>query len=192
MSLPGALASVTAALDRAGVRWFVGGSVASIAYGEIRTTQDLDVIADLAPVDVAPVCQALVADFFVDENFVAEAVRSGSSCNVVHRATGFKVDIFVLRRREFSRAEMDRRIRLDLAAGVRAYVATPEDCILTKLEWYEKGGRVSDRQWRDILGLLKARHGVLDLDHLWRWAPSLAVEEMLRRALREAGVDAQR
>lgn len=181
-----ALAALVAAMEQVGVRWFVGGSVASVVHGEIRTTQDMDVVAEVGPEHVAALVNALRRDFFVDPAFVAEAVRSGSSCNVIHRDSGFKVDLFVLRRREFSRVEMERRQRIEVQAGVSTWVASAEDCVLTKLEWYAKGGGVSDRQWRDILGVLKAQRGALDIAYLERWSAALGVAELLHRAVREA------
>lgn len=187
MTLPAAVASLTGAFERLGIAWFVGGSVASVVYGEIRTTQDVDIVADLAPAHVPALAAALAAEFFVDAEFLAEAVRTGTSCNLIHRTTGFKVDVFVLRKREFSRVEMARRVPFEFAKGQRAYLATVEDCVLTKLEWYGKGGRVSDRQWRDVLGLLKGREATIDRSYLQQWAPALGVGESLQRALREAG-----
>jgi hypothetical protein len=114
-------------------------------------------------------------------------VHTGKPCNLIHRTTGFKVDVFVLRKREFSRVEMARRVPFEFAKGQRAYLAAVEDCVLTKLEWYEKGGRVSDRQGRDVLGLLKGREAGIDRSYLQQWAPALGVGESLQRALREAG-----
>ena len=173
-----ALRSVAAVLERLGIPWFVGGSVASLVHGEIRTTQDVDVVVDLRPE---------LVDELVDGEFVRLAVRSGSSCNLVHRESGMKVDLFLLRRRPFSREEMRRRLPVPLQPGLVTNVATAEDCVLTKLEWFEKGGRVSERQWRDVQGIVRVQGQHLDLAYLQRWAGELGVGEVLERALRREG-----
>ena len=67
----------------------------------------------------------------------------------------------------------------------KGYVASAEDIILAKLEWYRLGGEVSDRQWRDILGVLKVQAGRVDLDYLRHWAAELKVDDLLQRALKE-------
>ena len=68
----------------------------------------------------------------------------------------------------------------------KAYVTTAEDIVLAKLEWYRLGGGVSDRQWRDILGVLKVQAGRLDLDYLQEWAVELGVADLLQRASKES------
>ena len=123
-----------------------------------------------------------------DEDFVRDAMQRRSSCNLIHRTTGFKVDLFLRRDRAFSRAEMERARTVELTPGVKMRVASAEDCVLSKLECYEKGGQFSDRQWRDVLGVIKEQGATLDLQHLQDWAQELGLVELLARALREAGI----
>lgn len=182
-----ALHSVSAALDRLGVPWFIGGSVASLVHGEIRTTQDVDIVVDLRQEQVAALVATLRQEFLVDAEFVLLAVRTGSSCNLVHRDTGMKVDLFLLRQRPFSREEMRRRLPFPIEPGFTPNVATAEDCVLTKLEWFARGGRVSDRQWRDVQGIVRVQGGSLDLTYLRRWAAELGIDDLLERALRREG-----
>lgn len=182
-----ALVAIGGVLQRMGIPWFVVGSVASLVHGEIRTTQDVDIVLDVQAHQVDELVAALAPDFFVDPVFLAQSVRTGSSCNVLHRVTGMKVDLFPLRQRQFSRAEMARRTPVPIFPGVEATVATAEDCVLTKLEWFEKGGPVSDRQWRDILGIVRLQGFRLDREYLRRWAPELGVTDLLERALRGEG-----
>ena len=101
----------------------------------------------------------------------------------------FKVDVFIPLPRPFLRSQISRAQRqmFSLESEVSAKFASPEDTVLSKLEWYRMGGEVSDRQWRDILGVLKTRAGELDIDYLLKWADELKVSDLLKRILNEAG-----
>ena len=100
----------------------------------------------------------------------------------------FKVDVFIPRPRPFLRSQLARAQKqtFTFETEMSAKFASPEDTILSKLEWYRMGGEVSDRQWRDILGVLKTRAGELELDYLRQWAGQLKVNDLLERALKEA------
>jgi hypothetical protein len=100
----------------------------------------------------------------------------------------FKVDIFVRKPRPFDTKQLERRRASVIATDPEQtiYVTSSEDVILSKLEWYRMGGEVSDRQWRDVLGVLKTRAGELELDYLRKWAKELNVGDLLERALKEA------
>ena len=175
-------------LDRLNVPYFIGGSLASALYGEPRATIDADIIADLKNEHVAPLVRALSNEFYIAQDAALDAIRAQRSFNVIHLATSFKVDVFVRKRRAFDDAQFARRTRQIISADPErsAYIATAEDTILAKLEWYKIGGAVSDRQWRDILGVLKTQSDALDQDYLRRMANQLGVTDLLERALREA------
>ncbi len=100
----------------------------------------------------------------------------------------FKVDIFIPKPRPYSRAQFERRIRQFLSpeSEQQAYISSAEDNILAKLEWYRMGGEVSERQWRDILGILRTQSGRLDVAYMRQWAAALNVSDLLQRALLEA------
>jgi hypothetical protein len=179
---------VTGVLERLGVRYLIGGSLASILYGMVRTTQDSDIVTELRAADVTPFVQALQEEFYVDEEMISEAVRSRSSFNIIHRDSMFKVDVFIPPPHPFLQSQLTRARKqlLSMEPQVEAMVASAEDTLLAKLEWYRLGGEVSERQWRDVLGMLKVQAGVLDLAYMRRWAMELKVSDLLERALTEA------
>jgi hypothetical protein len=179
---------VTGEFEKLGVPYLIGGSLASTLYGMVRTTQDSDVIAEMRLENLQPFVLALQDEFYVDEEMVAEAIQRNSSFNLIHRDTVFKVDVFIPRQRPFLQSQLNRATRqtFSLETEISAKFASPEDTILSKLEWYRMGGEVSDRQWRDIIGVLKTRAGELDLEYLRKWATELHVGDLLERALRES------
>lgn len=184
-----ALEPVVDALESLGVRYRVGGSVASSALGVPRSTLDVDVACELRQHHVSALVDRLIETYYIDEDMVRDAIKRESCCNVIHLATMLKVDLFMRRSRPFEDVAFERTIRrtLDITPGGREFdLTTPEDIILHKLEWFEAGGRVSDRQWHDIVGVLAIQRD-LDRAYLQNWARELGVEELLAKALREVG-----
>jgi hypothetical protein len=179
---------VTAALEKLGVPYVIGGSMASTAHGRIRTTMDVDLVADLHLTHIDALVQTLGDAFYVDPDAARNAIRRRSSFNLIHLETVFKVDIFIPKDRAFDRQQLARGEKqlIGLEPEQTAYVASAEDIILAKLEWYRLGGEVSERQWRDIQGILEVSGHRLDQDYLRRWAATLAVSDLLELALSEA------
>jgi hypothetical protein len=186
-----ALVPVVDAFEELEIAYHIGGSVASSYYGIARATLDVDLVADLRPEHVNPLVERIQPDYYVDGEMIWDAIRHESSFNLIHLATMVKVDIFVAHKHAFD-DEVFRRVRQDaLEEGESArpfYLASPEDVILRKLEWYKASGSVSDRQWRDVLGILAVQAAALDKAYLQRWARTLGVAELLERALTEAGL----
>lgn len=174
-------------LDQLGVPWLVGGSVASSLHGIPRSTQDVDIVADLQGSHVAPLVASLEDRFYVDSEAVMGAVRARSSCNLIHLDSMTKVDIFAMRRDALSRSEMERRQVYEVGPGVHLPLASPEDIVLQKLDWFRKGGGVSQRQWRDVLGVLRVRGAELDQAYLQLAADGEGLRGLLDEAM--AGVD---
>ena len=177
------------ALDGLGVLYAIGGSLASALHGVMRATMDADLVAELRLEHAEPLAQALGDAFYVDAEMVRDAICRHSSFNVIHLETTFKVDIFVAKPRPFDRSQLDRR-QLFLVSEEperRAYVTSAEDIVLAKMEWYRMGDEVSDRQWRDLVGVLKVQGRRLDHDYMRRMAAQLEVTDLLARALEEAG-----
>jgi hypothetical protein len=179
---------VTGVFEGLGIPYLIGGSLASALYGMVRTTQDSDVVAELRPEHIHDFVSALQGEFHIDEEMIVDAIQHNSSFNIIHRETMFKVDVFVPHHRPFLQSQLARAQMqtFSFETEVSGRFASPEDTVLSKLEWYRMGGEVSDRQWRDILGVLKTRAGELELDYMRKWAEELKVMDLLERALKEA------
>lgn len=179
---------VVETLEMLGVPYLIGGSLASAVHGTVRATLDADIVADLRLDHADPLAQALGDAFYVDAEAIRDAIHRRSSFNVIHLETMFKVDVFVMKHRPFDQAQFGRRIEQVLATDPEctAYVASAEDTILAKLEWYRKGGEVSERQWRDVVGLFRVQGSLLDHVYLQKWGAELGVDDLLERAIAEA------
>jgi hypothetical protein len=191
-NVPDILAAITPiveALEELGVPCHIGGSVASSLYGLPRLTIDVDLVADLRMGHVQPLVKRLQAPYYIDEDMVRDAINRRSSFNIIHQDTILKVDVFIPKTRLFDQEEL-RRVQSKVLEGSDRtfFVASPEGTILNKLEWYRMGGEVSDRQWNDILGVLKVQGTHLDMHYLQKWAASLNVTDLLERALVDAGL----
>jgi hypothetical protein len=181
---------VASAFDVAGIHYFLGGSVASALYGEARSTRDIDFVAAIMPRQVEPLVATLGNEFYAEPQTIAESVAARRSFNVIHLETMVKVDIFPSKADVFSRSQFARRSGKQLSAGdpTLISVASAEDTVLSKLQWYRDGGCVSDRQWLDVLGVLKVQGAALDRGYLNDWARDLGLTELLGKALDEAGL----
>ena len=181
---------VARVLEDLRVPYAVGGSLASSMHGIPRSTQDGDLVADLRAEHVQPFLAAVADTFYVSPERVLQAVQRRSSFNLVHLKTMIKIDVFVLKADPLSLQEMARRQVLPVPGepGTTLHVASAEDTILQKLLWYENGNRVSDRQWTDVLGVLKVQRADLDFTYLKEWARQAGVEELLAKACEEAGI----
>ena len=166
---------VTQVLEKLNIPYLIGGSLASTLYGMVRTTQDSDIVAEMQPEHLQLFVSALQGDFYVDSEMIADSIQHHSSFNIIHRESMFKVDVFIPRPRPFLQSQLARVRKQTFLFDqeVSAKFSSPEDTILAKLEWYRLGSEVSERQWRDILGVLKTRTGELDLVYLRKWADEL-------------------
>lgn len=176
-------------LEEIGVPYHLGGSFASSIHGIPRQTHDADLVVELEARQVPRLVSALEADFYLDEEIIRQALGRGTSFNLVHLGSGFKIDLFPRGSGAFDRLEFTRhrRERLSQEPPLEVFVKSPEDTVLRKIEWYRNGGMTSDRQWTDVLGVLKTQGPDLDLEYLRRWAEELGLTLLLERALEEAG-----
>jgi hypothetical protein len=177
--------SVIDVLEALGVPYHVGGSFASSIHGLPRQTRDIDLVADLPLLAVPSFVARLGRDFYLDDEAIRRAIERRTQFNLIHLASGFKVDIFLPGPGAFDRNELARSAPFQLAEEPPRIVnvKSPEDTLLRKLVWYRGGGEISDRQWGDVLGIVRTQAERLDLPYLREWAGALGVADLLERAL---------
>ena len=154
-----AFAPLHAALDRAGVRYAIGGSWASTAFGEPRLTNGVDIVADFTPESLGRFLGSLPETFYADPEQARAALGLGRPFNVIYMPTAFKFDFFSARAFPLGVQELDRAVYLpgNGLSDAPAPFVTPEDILLAKLHWFREGGEVSNVQWRDIQGIVRNR-----------------------------------
>ena len=177
---------VATALERTGVAYLIGGSVASSLHGMARSSQDIDFAVDLREKDVPRLVSELGGDFDVDEEALASAARMRGSWNIFHVPTMTKIDLFMRRVDSFEDSEFARRVRFAPRPGVELWLKSAEDIVLRKLLWYRAGGEVSQRQWADVVEVLQVQAGRLDDGYLSDWASRLGIGDLLFRARADA------
>ena len=181
------LLHIAQVLEQLHIPYQVGGSFASSAHGMYRASADIDLVIDPTVEQLEALAQALESDFYVSRSAIAEALAARSTFNAIHNDTSFKLDFFIKGTSPFDAAELNRSIRQAVGdpGGHTVSIKTPEDTVLRKLDWFRRGGEVSERQWQDVLSILRASGGYLDEAHLDRWASELDVHDLLDRARRD-------
>ncbi|HEX7779230.1 MAG TPA: hypothetical protein VF424_08340 [Vicinamibacterales bacterium] len=177
---------VVAALDACRIPYTVGGSLASSFSGEPRASIDADILVEMTSAEVEPLINLLGAEFYADADALRRAVAEHGTTNLIHRPTGVKIDLFIAHSfLDARQLERRRHVRIATNPDRFLYVHSPEDILLQKLHWYRLGGEVSDRQWRDVLGLLVKQGHRLDRDYLAATATRADLTDLLERAYRE-------
>ncbi len=175
-------------LDNLGIRYAIGGSVASALYGTVRFTRDADITIQPFSSLTDRLYELLKDEFYVSREAMEEALKSHGSFNIIHFETAFKIDLFIQGPSEFEGRVLDRRhmLRLNETSPREVGVVSPEDIVLLKLRWFNMTGGTSERQWSDVLGVLAVQGESLDFEYLKHSARELGLEDLLNRAIREA------
>jgi hypothetical protein len=178
---------LSAAFDGLTISYAVVGSVASSARGSYRATEDIDVVVRILPEQAAELARILGTDWYADADQVRDAIAAGRSFNLIYIPYSQKVDVFPAKD-EFCEAQLQRATVLPLPAlgtGAEYPVASAEDTVLAKLQWYKAGGETSERQWTDISTVIRATPN-MDWAYVERWALRLGVDLLLARARMES------
>jgi len=182
------LKQLTDALNDMKIDYAIGGSIASSVYGKVRFTQDADItVASFA--DMAEqLYNILKQNFYISKNAMYQAISDRGSFNVIHLTSAFKIDIFVQKDDDFHRQLFLRRKKVKLDESIEHIfnIVSAEDIILLKLQWYQSGGCISERQWSDILGVLTVQAQSLDTGYLKNYSETLGVSEIYNRAIQES------
>ena len=176
---------VAGVFEDLGVTYMIGGSQASVYYGESRFTQDIDLVTDLKPEHIPALLDRFPAgEFYMSEESAREAVETRGQFNIIHAESALKIDVFVNKDTDYDRLRLERRQRLPLVPGREAYFARPEDIILYKMLYFREGQ--SDVHVRDILGILRVSGPELDTAYLADWARRLDLNAIWDAVLRRA------
>jgi len=186
MSVQGVFQRITAALERAGIRYMVTGSFASAHYGSPRSTQDIDLVIEATPAQLESFVGELPAtEYYVELDAAQRAHQEQSLFNAIDLAAGWKIDFIIRKSRAFSQEEFRRRQQVSLH-GVSLYMATAEDSIISKLEWAKLGQ--SQRQVQDVSAILRVQWNDLDHAYLEKWIDWLELQNEWKAACRVAGM----
>lgn len=180
------LLQVAQTLEALNVPYFIVGSIASSMLGFSRTTNDVDIVADIKIDDAHQLFEALKDTFYVDEQAIRRAIINRRMFNAIHFDSVFKVDLYIPSADSFLQQQFARRREEALLpdSTQMIYLASPEDVILSKLRWYRQGGEVSERQLTDAAGIIKVQGQRLDAAYLREWADKLDVSDLLEKVLK--------
>jgi len=171
--------------------YYIGGSIASSVYGIARATMHVDIVADMALAQVPSLVGLLRDEYYIDEQMINNAVSGACSFNLIHLETMMKVDVFIPKKDLYHKSAIARKCKDRLVEDDQDsvfFLSSPEDVIFSKLRWYKAGGGVSERQWLDVLGVIKIQGDSLDREYLIHWSNALAVFALLKPAFSESGM----
>jgi len=189
-----ALNPVIETFEKLNVSYYIGGSVASSIYGMARSTLDVDIVTDIQEFHVPLLMAHLQEEYYIDEDMIKEAIQHHASFNLIHLATAIKIDVFIYTGDPHQQKTFERRLqdRIVENQDKKYFFPSPEDIIIIKLQWFEMGKRISERQWLDIIGVIKLQGKALDLQYLQSWGTKLGLNDLLLKAFKEAGFELEK
>ena len=178
-------------LNELSISYYIGGSIASSVFGLPRSTMNLHIVADIKNFHIPHLTKRLENKFYIDEDMIKDAINRISSFNLIHLETAMKIVVFIQQKDTYQKNAENRRTketRVENDKSSEFYFSSPEDIILNKLKWYEMGNRISERQWLDVLGVIKVQENSLDKEYLKSWAEKIGVLKLLFDAFQEANI----
>ncbi len=177
--------TVIQVLNRLNISYMLTGSVASSFYGLPRSTHDIDFVAVILPHDAKKLAKSFDPNrYYISEETIQEAIAQGSPFNLIDSHTGLKADFWPLKSDSYHQTCFDRRKKCRIF-GIDTYIATPEDLILTKLEWYRLSGG-SEVQFKDALGIYEVQRKNLDLEYIYKWSEYLGVKDLMDKLVEKS------
>ncbi len=182
------LSDLVGRLESVDLEYALVGSIASMSYGEPRATLDVDVVVAMEASDLGVLRQLFPPpEFYLSPEAARAAVDSKTQFNVIHPASGMKVDFFVAGD-AVEESQIRRRLRRLVLPGVEAWCSPPEELIAKKLEYYNQGA--SDKHLRDIASMLRISPEQIDVERIRCLAEDHGLGDLLGRVL-EAGDDSR-
>lgn len=180
------LQKVAEVFERNQIQYIVTGAMASVAYGEPRLTNDIDIVAAVTMEHIPGLLNAFPPDdFYLSEEAIKDAIRHQGQFNIIHPSSGLKVDVIIKKDTEFDRSRFNRIRRIQPNESYKANFALPEDVIIKKMEYYKEGG--SEKHLRDIAGILKISGEMVDKDYIAEWSRQLGLTEIWDAIQRRLG-----
>ncbi len=170
-------------LDKSNIPYMLSGSICSGFHGQPRATNDADIVIDPTHSQLISFVNSLGPDYYVSKEIAIQALNDNAMFNIIDIQTGWKADLIIRKKRAYSKQEFSRRTNTPLL-GMNLWILSPEDSILSKLEWSKD--RESQMQFKDALGVIMVQGNNLDFDYLKKWAKELQIEDSLKQLLKEA------
>lgn len=180
-----------AVLKKLKIPYCISGSVASSAKGIPRTTLDVDIVTMLPPGRINDLEKQLCEKYYISLEAIKDAIRNHSSFNLIHLETLIKIDVYMMKDQPYDIAAFARRSLDSIDDNFpeeQFYLSSTEDVILSKLLWYKMGFETAERQWEDVLGVLKVQAKDIDYEYLQHWAKNIKVNDLLSKAFAESGI----
>lgn len=180
------LQKIAGTLENLHIPYLVTGSVAAMAFGEPRMTNDIDIVAAVEYKHVGGLMAAFPEEeFYISEDAIRDAVRHQTQFNIIHPASGMKIDIVIRKKTPFNDSRFSRIRRIKAGENFETNFAAPEDIILMKMHYYREGG--SEKHLRDISGILKISGPEVDKDYIALWAEKLNLMDIWNLILNKIG-----
>jgi hypothetical protein len=170
------------ALEKLQIKYFITGSIASMFYGEPRFTNDIDVVADIKEEQIAGLMKLFPeSKFYLSKDTVKNAIKNKSQFNIIHPASGLKIDIVISKEDDFDKSRFNRSKRVTPVEAIRAKFASPEDVIIMKMKYYKEGE--SEKHLRDIASIMKISGDEIDKSYIELWVNKFSLSDIWNTVL---------